>query len=453
MTAAPTGASTESARVPDSTLRVLVLSHGHPLLSLGGAEVASYNLHQGLKALPGTQSFFLARVGDSYPRHGQSALMGVDGADDELLFHADDYDPFLVSNRNTGDLCRDLRRFVQTLRPDVVHFHHFIGFGLEALYTVREALPEAVILVTFHEFLSICHHHGQMVKTAGHKLCKAASPIACHGCFPDISPEAFLRRRQFIRAMLGLADGYISPSRFLADRYVTWGLPAEKMTVLENGLNVGTPAGPRPVAAGKSRRSRFAFFGQMTPYKGVDMLLDAVQRIPENTWGDDATLTIHGGNLERQPEAFRARMASLLEAAGERVRFAGSYQNADMPALIRQADWVMMPSVWWENSPVIIQEAFFHGRPIICSDIGGMAEKVRDGVDGLHARAASPDALADRMSEALTEPGLWQRLRSGIRPPKTHLESASEHVTLYRRYLESRSAAETHLQDALRQSA
>ncbi|MHA7776936.1 glycosyltransferase family 4 protein [Roseibium sp. M-1] len=446
-------ASSEGVRGTDGTLRVLVVSHGHPTLSLGGAEVASYNLHQGLKALPGTQSFFLARVGGDYPRHGQSALMGVEEADDELLFHADDYDPFLVSNRNTGDLCRDLRRFAQTLRPDIVHFHHFIGFGLEALYTVRDALPDAVILVTFHEFLSICHHHGQMVKTGGNKLCKTASPIACHGCFPEISPETFLRRRQFIRSMLGLADGYISPSRFLADRYISWGLPDGKMTVLENGLNVSAPVGLRQVSAGKTRRSRFAFFGQMTPYKGVDVLLDAVQRIPQSIWGDDATLTIHGGNLERQPPEFRSKMETLLEAAGDRVRFAGSYQNADMPALIRQADWVIMPSVWWENSPVIIQEAFFHGRPVICSDIGGMAEKVRDGVDGLHARVSSPEALADRMIEALTEPGLWQRLRTGIRPPKTHLESASEHVTLYRRYLEGRLAAHAPSQGALKQSA
>jgi glycosyltransferase involved in cell wall biosynthesis len=446
MTAAPeeTGGGTGGA------LRVLVISHGHPTLSLGGAEVASYNLHQGLKSLPGTQSFFLARVGEGYPRHGQSALMGVDDADDELLFHADDYDPFLVSNRNTGDLRRDLRRFVRTLRPDVVHFHHFIGLGLEALYTVRKALPNAIILVTFHEFLSICHHHGQMVKTAGHKLCNAGSPIACNGCFPEISAGAFLHRRQFIQAMLGLADGYISPSRFLAERYVGWGLPEEKMVVIENGLNVVERAEPRPMADANDRRSRFAFFGQMTPYKGVDVLLDAVQRIPENIWGDDATLTIHGGNLERQPDGFRAKVGGLLEAAGRRVRFAGSYQNKDMPALIRQTDWVMMPSVWWENSPVIIQEAFFHGRPVICSDIGGMAEKVRNGQDGLHARVASPESLADRMCEGLTDPGLWERLRSGIRQPKSHLESAAEHLTLYRRALEGRAFSSS---SALKRSA
>ncbi|UFI03150.1 glycosyltransferase family 4 protein [Roseibium aggregatum] len=444
-----TAAHEERTPSKAAALRVLVISHGHPTLSLGGAEVASYNLHQGLKALPGTQSFFLARVGDGYPRHGQSALMGVDDADDELLFHADDYDPFLVSNRNTGDLHRDLRRFVRTLRPDVVHFHHFIGFGLETLYTVRDALPDATILVTFHEFLSICHHHGQMVKAGGHKLCEAATPIACNGCFPEISPASFLRRRQFIKSMLGLADGYISPSRFLADRYVAWGLPADKMTVIENGLNVSEQAAQRSVAAG-GRRNRFAFFGQMTPYKGVDVLLDAVQRVPESIWGEDATLTIHGGNLERQPESFRSRISELLEAAGSRVRFAGSYQNKDMPSLIRQTDWVMMPSVWWENSPVIIQEAFFHGRPVICSGIGGMAEKVRDKVDGLHARPASPEDLADRMAEALRDPGLWQRLRTGIRPPKTHLESAGEHVTLYREVLDGGLASRP---GALKQSA
>ncbi|MEM8704661.1 MAG: glycosyl transferase, partial [Pseudomonadota bacterium] len=134
-------ATQETDADADETLRVLVISHGHPVLSLGGAEVASYNLHLGLKSSAVSQSFFLARVGDDYPRHGRSALMGVADAEDELLYHADEYDHFLVSNRNTGDLQTDLRRFVRSLNPDVVHFHHFIGLGLEALHVVRSALP------------------------------------------------------------------------------------------------------------------------------------------------------------------------------------------------------------------------------------------------------------------------------------------------------------------------
>jgi glycosyltransferase involved in cell wall biosynthesis len=448
--------SEASARLPSDAndmLRVLVVSHGHPSLSLGGAEVASYNLHLGLKSSPQAQSFYLARVDGQYPGHSRSALMGAGEADDELLYHADDYDPFLISNRNTSDLQRDFRRFVQTLNPDVIHFHHFIGLGLEALYIAREAVPNAAIFVTFHEFLPICHHHGQMVKTSGHRPCETASPVSCHGCFPEIDPGQFLRRKHFIQSMLDLADGYVSPSRFLAERYIRWGLPAENFVVIENGLNVPEQAEIRRMSGANARRSKFAYFGQMTPYKGVDVLLDAVQRVPEAIWGEDATLTIFGGNLERQPESFRNKVAALLEKTGDRVRFAGAYQNKDMPTLMRSIDWVMMPSVWWENSPVIIQEAFFHGRPLICSGIGGMAEKVRDGVDGLHVLPGSPEELSAKMVEALENNSLWTRLHSGIRSPKTHLDSAGEHLGFYRSVIEARQASQTALTGGLQKSA
>ncbi|MCV0425184.1 MAG: glycosyltransferase family 4 protein [Roseibium sp.] len=448
-----TVAATPEPANADDMLRILVVSHGHPTLSFGGAEIASYNLHLGLKASPQAQSFFLARVDGQYPGHSRSALMGAGEADDELLYHADDYDPFLISNRNTNDLLRDFRRFVRTLNPDVIHFHHFIGLGLEALYVAREAVPNAAIFVTFHEFLPMCHHHGQMVKTSGHRLCEKASPISCHGCFPEIDPGQFLRRKQFVQSMLALADGYISPSHFLAERYIRWGIPAEKFVVIENGLNVPERADIRKPAGANARRSKFAYFGQMTPYKGIDVLLDAVQRVPEAVWGDDATLTIFGGNLERQPEAFRNKVSDLLEKTEDRVRFAGAYENKDMPTLMRQVDWVMMPSVWWENSPVIIQEAFFHGRPLICSGIGGMAEKVRDNVDGLHVLAGSPEDLSAKMVEVLETPSIWTRLHSGIQQPKSHIASAGEHLGYYRLVIELRQADQTALTGGLQKSA
>jgi hypothetical protein len=72
-------------------------------------------------------------------------------------------------------------------------------------------------------------------------------------------------------------------------------------------------------------------------------------------------------------------------------------------------DWVVVPSIWYENAPLVIQEAFQHGKPVICSDIGGMAEAVTDGVDGLHFRAGSAGALSDTLLRAATTPGLWSR--------------------------------------------
>jgi glycosyltransferase involved in cell wall biosynthesis len=106
-------------------------------------------------------------------------------------------------------------------------------------------------------------------------------------------------------------------------------------------------------------------------------------------------------------------------------------------------DWVVMPSVWWENAPVVIQEAFHHRRPLIVSDIGGMAEKVRDGIDGLHFRNASAEDLADVMARAMTERGLWQRLSEAAPEPLDLARAARLHRDLYQRLLAQRQAAKS----------
>ena len=118
----------------------------------------------------------------------------------------------------------------------------------------------------------------------------------------------------------------------------------------------------------------------------------------------------------------------------------GSYKSADLPDLMREVDWTIVPSTWWENAPVVIQEAFLHGRPIIASDIGGMAEKVRDGIDGLHFRVSNPESLAEAMSNAIREPGLWDRLHAGIRPPTTSDSAARQHVAVFERLLARKAA-------------
>ncbi len=144
---------------------------------------------------------------------------------------------------------------------------------------------------------------------------------------------------------------------------------------------------------------------------------------------------IFGGNLERQPEAYQRRFEAATERAAGRVRFYGGYRSAELPMLMKDVDWMVIPSVWWENSPVVIQEAFLHGRPVIASNIGGMAEKVTHGVDGLHFRCGSVEDLVDRMVEAMTTPDLWDRLRARIRRPIDRAECARRHAALYDRLL------------------
>jgi glycosyltransferase involved in cell wall biosynthesis len=412
-------------------MRVLILSHGHPTFSIGGAEIASHNLFQGLNCLPGVEAFYLARAAHPVARHRQTPLMSLRQGARETFFWADDYDHALLSNRATDDLTGAFRRYLLDIKPDIIHFHHIIGFGVEALWEARRTLPEARIIVTFHEYLSICMHHGQMVKTQKKRLCSNASPAECHGCFPDVAATRLFERELFLKNHLGLADAFVSPSHFLIERYVNWGLPRDKFIMLENGIDVSRAAPPRPLPPA-GRRSRFGFFGQVTEFKGLQVLLDAVGRVNEDVWGDDAALCIFGGNLENQPEAFRNSFDTLVEKAGRRAKFYGSYCGEEMPDLMRQVDWVVVPSIWWENSPLVIQEAFLHGRPLITSDIGGMKEKVLDGVSGMHFRVGSAEDLADKLSQLLQDPDAWLRLRAAAPVPISHEEAATQHLALYR---------------------
>ncbi len=75
-------------------------------------------------------------------------------------------------------------------------------------------------------------------------------------------------------------------------------------------------------------------------------------------------------------------------------------------------DWVVVPSIWWETGPLVVMEAFQYGRPVICSDIGGMSKRVTDGVNGLHFRRRDAEDLARKMQRAAETPGLWDELRN-----------------------------------------
>ena len=223
------------------------------------------------------------------------------------------------------------------------------------------------------------------------------------------------------------------------------------------------PNGRRPVTplAGRQGadrpRNRFGYFGQFTRYKGADVLLEAMGLLAAQREADQReagsrrtrvrvepdreqapNLVLHGANLEHAPADFQVRFHELLAANASTVRLHGRYRPRDLPALMAEVDWVVVPSIWYENAPLVIQEAFAHGRPVLCSDIGGMAEAVTDGVDGLHFRAGSARALADAVTRAAGTPGLWDELAAQIGPVHRLDEHAATLQELYGRALAAR---------------
>jgi glycosyltransferase involved in cell wall biosynthesis len=98
---------------------------------------------------------------------------------------------------------------------------------------------------------------------------------------------------------------------------------------------------------------------------------------------------------------------------------------------MKAIDWVIVPSIWWENSPMVIQEAFVAGRPLIVSDIGGMKEKVRDNIDGLHFSARNPVDLASKMLHAAKSSTLWEQCSKNIVKPLNYIECAESHIKFF----------------------
>src|ERR1700758_1925424 len=167
--------------------RVLIVAHGHPELSPGGAEIASYLLFRGLQQTKGVEAYYLARTGDASRRRGETPFSAFRGRANEILLFTDKTDPFLFSQRSS-ELIERFAALVARLSPDVVHFHHYTQLGLELIAVIRRVNPKIRIVVTLHEYLAICHHYGQMVKTADMTLCAGASPHDCAECFNDIAP-------------------------------------------------------------------------------------------------------------------------------------------------------------------------------------------------------------------------------------------------------------------------
>ena len=399
--------------------RVLYVCHNHPAIRPGGSEAYALDLHHEMRTRQGWDSIYLARSGRPLTQvaryHDGTLLTLVDGTTDEYFFHTElsEYDTFNGWSTNKNLWTHYLRDFLKATKPDVVHFHHTLFLGFDMIREVRSTLPDVAIVYTLHEYIPICHRNGQMVRTFNDdELCTSSSPRRCHECFPEHTPQAFFMRQRFIQSMFELVDMFIAPSEFLRGRYIDWGIPGDRIRVEENGLAAGSPAQPTSTDFGDRPPNRLGFFGQVTRYKGVHVLLEAMQLLADDDV--DVTLTIHGANLELEAAEYQKRLGELLNDLRGRVKVAGRYERSALANLMAAVDWVVVPSIWWENSPLVIQEAFLNRRPVIASDIGGMAEKVADGVNGLHFRARDARDLARTIRAAIKDRNRWQALRDGI---------------------------------------
>jgi glycosyltransferase involved in cell wall biosynthesis len=432
----PAGAP-ETSRADDASPKILIACHSHPQLSKGGAEIAAYELFTALRKRPGSSVWFLGCMRDELNQK-LGATISQPFSEREYLYATGAFDWFKFSNADPK-FPREFRALLETLRPEILHFHHYLNFGVEAFLHVRETLPDCKIILTLHEYLALCHHFGQMVTKQSRTLCYESSPMLCGRCFQDISPSDFFLRKMYIRRFFDLVDHFIAPSEFLAQRYVEWGLPRERMSVIENVI--AQPFRERPARAVRNGGNllRVGFFGQISLLKGINTLFEAAE-ILEQREVHNVVFEIYGDHSGQPPE-FQADFLTRLSKVGRNVKFYGPYDQHRVDKLMQSVDLIVTPSIWWENSPVVIQEALRNRRPVICSDIGGMAEKIRDGVDGFHFPVGNSVALASLVLQIANTPSKLDDVEGTMRSPPAVEEITDRYTQLYEALLHPVSAS------------
>jgi glycosyltransferase involved in cell wall biosynthesis len=238
---------------------------------------------------------------------------------------------------------------------------------------------------------------------------------------------AMLARRAYLRRVFGMADVVISHSQFLKDLCERQGMRNNRFVCTRQGLDASRWK-QYPRGTGRFGPLRIGFAGQVAPHKGVHVLIEAFDALQ-----GEAELSIYG-DLGRFPR-YAQRLRRMADGDG-RVRFAGQYAPSEVGRVLSALDVLVVPSLWYENSPNSILEAFVAGTPVVASDLGGMAELVRHEVNGLLFETGNALALAACLQRLIDEAELVSRFARQMPRVKTVDEEVDELENIYRSLVE-----------------
>lgn len=367
--------------------------------------------------------------------------------------------PFHLNYRNEEMVSR-AGEYAREVRPSIVHAMHLQGLSVSVLATFEElGLP---VVYTAADFWTVCpvvdlrRHDGAM--------CEGPEVSHCVRCIASRNPNSRLRRAadvpgivpklagllsrtplvRFSKALRQVKDvrerpAYIRGEMERVDHLLTYtrltqellsanGVGAGKTSVSSYGIDASSVAGAKD-RRGPSATLRLGFVGTLAPHKGLDILVRAFGSAPDL----DATLHIHG-DTERY--ASYVEEARALAGDDGRIHFRGAFSREDLERVFSEIDILVVPSRWYENAPGVIFESFAAGTPVVCTNLGGMSEFVRHDVNGLLFGLEDAEDLARQLRRLREEPGLLERLRSGIDPVKTIEDYTDELERLYGTLLE-----------------
>ncbi len=448
-------------------MKILTVVHRFLPRHHTGAELYSYRLAQRL-ALEHDVTVFAADD-DLMRRNYSREITDVDGLRVITVQNHRKYANFAHSYADPS-MEKLFARVLQVEQPDIVHFQHLLHHSLN--YGAIAQSFGVPSVMTLHEYWLLCARNGQLFD-ADENRCDGPGLEKCSSCMSrfmwgrsnvdvwmlrgilgvkkltgmnlkatarklrlrrlsdttfvpaesqiEKMKKGLLLREASVRDLLESVDCLIAPSRFLRDRFLEFGVDADCIVHSDYGTEMRdfrnltkTPHGDGPL--------RIGFLGSMQPVKGVHVLLEALGHLESDSF--EAELY---GDIEAKPEYVQ----KLGDSFGQSVRLKGKAPAKDIPRILSSLDVLVVPSIWWENSPLVIHEAFAAGVPVVCSDVGGMSELIEHGKSGFHFKAGSAIDLAACLSQLSGNRKILAEFRSGIPILKDMKTDAAFHDQLF----------------------
>jgi glycosyltransferase involved in cell wall biosynthesis len=286
-----------------------------------------------------------------------------------------------VRSIRSGEARRKIAALADEVKPDVAHFHNIHAHLTTSIVSPlhRRRIP---IVWTLHDYRLVCPNSTLL---SGGEICER--------CIPNRFHEMVLRRckkgslpASFIAMLTSLYDRFervparvarfIAPSEFLRSKLLEGGFDPAKVVTIPNFVELER-------FAGLPEKDYFCYIGRLSPEKGLDVLIRAVAKLAAGR------LLIVGDG----PDAERLKKLAA-ELTASRVEFAGFRSGEELKRILAESQFVVLPSVWYENLPFAVMEAFASSKPVVASRIGGIPEMIDGGVNGILFPAGDADALA-----------------------------------------------------------
>jgi glycosyltransferase involved in cell wall biosynthesis len=425
-------------------MRIAYVVHKFPPESLGGTEIHTWSLAQAVGRAGHEVHIFCPQPA--------GAVGDVRSVQDSLLLwrppasgDAQREGParqFWHTFRN-GPIERAFERFLREVQPDLVHFQHVQGVSARLIGLAGSAgsMQPRPRLLTLHDYWYFCAN-SQLVRPDRRVCVDPRLGWDCVDCATARADLGWLRvlrplvalpllwRNRYLRRMLRQIDFFIAPSEFLKAIYVGRGLPEERVRVVENGIDLERLRSHSLQLPAPPARPHFGFVGALAWQKGVHVLIEAFNRL-----GTEGALTIYG-----DPSLFPDYVAQLRAATRHpHMRFGGPLPHTEVGAALEQLDYLVVPSLWYENSPLVVQEAYAYGVPVVASQLGALPEKVLDGRTGRLFEPGDSADLARVLSELVadhkTGGGQRKALAAGICLAPTVEQQAAEVIGIYEQLL------------------